>query len=66
MKANTETKEIKIALIQRGISQIEIARELGVSHAVVCAEINGKRKSARVREYILARLGLARKKRPVR
>ena len=66
MKVNKETAEIKIALINKGITQVEIARELGVSHAIVSQEINGKRKSARVREYILARLGLARKKRPVR
>lgn len=56
-------KQIKIALIDRGISQKQLATELGVAQATISQVISGKMTSARVREYILNRLGLASKRR---
>ncbi len=43
---------IKIELLKRGIKQVDIARDLGVSRSLVCHVINGRMKSARVEKYI--------------
>ena len=56
---NSIKAKIKIALIKSGITQKQLAEELGVSHGHMSSVISGKVKSARVRDYILNRLGLA-------
>jgi len=44
-------------LIELGISQVSIARKLGISRAVVCSVIAGRDTSRRVQEAVALALG---------
>ncbi len=51
-------KQIKKKMIELGITQAEIARDLGVTLGAVCHVVNGIRKSKRIRKYLEKRLGV--------
>lgn len=51
MKKDKAT-EIKVALLRAGVSQAQIARDLGVHIVSVNGVINGRCKSTRVMDYI--------------
>jgi len=46
------TLEVKIWLLKKGIKQVDIAKELGISKATVCKVVNGKDKSSRVVNWL--------------
>jgi lambda repressor-like predicted transcriptional regulator len=50
--------EIKIALIQRGVSQAEIARKLGVAKSSVNQVIDGRAVSHRIRTAVAEAIGI--------
>lgn len=52
----TNNNPVKKLLKERGITQVEIARHLGLSEGFVSQVINRKRKSNRVYLYIQLRL----------
>lgn len=56
MPENTQT--LKDLLIQRGITQISIARELGVRRGSVCTVVNGIDASERIVQAIADKLGM--------
>ncbi len=45
-------KKIKLFMLQKGIRQVDIAKELGVSRVAVCRVIKGLSKSRRIRQRI--------------
>jgi transcriptional regulator with XRE-family HTH domain len=49
----------KAALIEKGVSQAEIARELNVSPTYICNVIKGKGPAQKARELIAAKIGRA-------
>ncbi len=51
------SREIKAALILKGVSQTSIAKRIGVPVSLVCMVISGKEKTPRVRLAIAAELG---------
>ncbi|UCD85506.1 MAG: helix-turn-helix transcriptional regulator [Deltaproteobacteria bacterium] len=51
-------KEIKKLLIDKDITQTELARRVGVSPAGLNQVINGKRKTRHIREAIARELGM--------
>ncbi len=51
-------KQIKKKMIDLGITQSEIARELGVTRGAVCHVVNGIRISPRIRKYLEKKLGV--------
>ncbi len=53
-----KSKQIKIALINKGITQKQIADELGITRGTVHSVITGRKKSQRVIEYLEDRLDL--------
>ena len=55
---NLDPKEIRKALIDVDISQADLARELGVSYAMISRVIDGYAKSDRVRRHIARRIGI--------
>jgi lambda repressor-like predicted transcriptional regulator len=54
-------REIKAALILKGVTQVAIAKKLDVTPTLVCNTIKGTEDNAKVRRAIAAELG-----RPVR
>ncbi|WP_041532295.1 hypothetical protein [Pelobacter propionicus] len=50
--ASSRAIKIKVALLQMGKKQADIARELNVTSGTVCDVINGRKKSRRVMGYI--------------
>ena len=53
-----DSKEIKILIIRKNITQAEIARQEGVSPSAVHQTITGRTVSRRLRKAIAERLGL--------
>ena len=51
------TKAIKIGLIRAGVSQVDIARALGVARTSVCAVVAGRGRSARIEQAIARAIG---------
>jgi transcriptional regulator with XRE-family HTH domain len=51
------SNKIKAMLVERGISQAEIARCLGLRRGTVNRVLNGRGKSKRVRDCVINRLG---------
>ena len=51
------SRQIKAALILKGITQTSIAKELGVPVSLVCMVISGAEKTPRVRQAIAAAIG---------
>jgi predicted transcriptional regulator len=54
--------KIRALLVERGIRQAEIAKELGVTPPAVCAVLNGHWRSPRVEAHIAKRLGIPQEK----
>lgn len=52
------SREIRAALIMKGVSQRQIASDLNVSEACVSMVIRGSRKTPEVRKYIAQALDL--------
>ncbi|WP_457571284.1 hypothetical protein [Desulfovulcanus sp.] len=44
--------KVKIWMLEKGIRQVDIARELGITRQTVCKVISGKEKSSRVFEWL--------------
>jgi lambda repressor-like predicted transcriptional regulator len=57
-QADMRPTEIRIAMMQAGVNQSAIARELGVSHTAVRLIIDGKGVSHRIREKIAEQIGI--------
>ena len=53
-----KSKQIKKKMIDKEISQIDIARALGVTQAYVSMVIHGRRRNKKVYEYIEKKLGV--------
>jgi len=54
---NATAIRIKVALIQRGIRLVDIARDLDVSGEMVGMVVNGHRATPRIRREIARRIG---------
>ncbi|MEW6378631.1 MAG: helix-turn-helix domain-containing protein [bacterium] len=54
--------EIKVILLRRGITQVELAKQLGVHRTTVAQAINNLRRRPRVRAQIANFLGIPVKK----
>ena len=50
--------EIKYRLARKGIKQMDIAKNIGVSRATISYVVNGHSPSARIREAVAEALGL--------
>jgi len=44
--------KVKIWMIKKGIRQVDIARELGITRQTVCKVVGGREKSSRVVEWL--------------
>lgn len=55
-------RKVKAMLVERGIMQKDIAKELGVLLSTVSGVINGHHASKRIKKYIAKRLGVSFKK----
>jgi len=54
----TQKKRRKALMIQAGLSQAEVARNLDITRSTVCGVVSGKKKSRRIMRYIARRLGM--------
>jgi predicted transcriptional regulator len=59
-KALMKTRKIKALLIERGIKQVTIAKDLGVSTSTVSKVVAGDARSRRVEEAVAALIGHSR------
>ena len=50
--SDTKAIDIKVLLLKRKITQVQIARELGVSKVMVNRVVNGIGRSQKVEDYI--------------
>jgi transcriptional regulator len=57
MKTNSQKKRINIALLEAGICQADIARELGTTRQYVSNVISGLKHSRKVEDILAARTG---------
>lgn len=53
MSANDRETNIKIWMLQNGVRQAEVARQVGVSRPFLCRWIQGSKTSRKVRDYFL-------------
>ena len=54
-------RKVRALMVEKGIKQIEIAKELGVGAPAISGALNGHWESERVRKAIAARLGMSMK-----
>ena len=58
-KVDMTPEEIKLALEREGVTQRDIARDLGAGHITVNRVLHGATSSHRIREAIASAIGLA-------
>lgn len=51
-------KELKILLIEKGITQAQIARQINKSRSLISRILNGERKSDQTRQEIAGAMGI--------
>ena len=58
LKSDLRSRQIRTALAMKGMSQRDLAKELGVHESAVSMFIAGKRNSKKIHEYLDRELGI--------